>query len=280
MKAEHLRPDPLQLGAEWKALVEAEYEQTERVREWQQPDYYRPVAGHFVDDPRRSGDDLLNKLRSYCAPDATWLDVGAGGGRNALPLALLSEKVTAIEPSEAMRDALSASMREYGISNVEIVDLRWPDGSEQFTADYSLMAHVSYDIREINQFLDGLERATRRRCFAMLMDRAPSSGYTEFWPAIHGEERLLLPALREFLHLLLARGATPEVRISPRDVSHNSPDDIRRNARRRLWLSEGSAKDQQLQRLLDDVLARPHDELTEAFAIGLVSWEPKTTSAE
>lgn len=274
MIAPHLRPDPEQLGAEWKALVEAEYEQTERIREWHEQDYYQSVVAHFVEDPHRPGDGMLNTLRSYCAPEVSWLDVGAGGGRNALPLALLSKQVTAIEPSASMREALNQSAQQHGIENVEIVDARWPGGSDQIVADFSLMAHVGYDIREINLFIDGLERATRRRCFATLMSRAPSSGFTEFWPAIHGEERFLLPALSEFIHLLLARGATPQVWIYPRDVAHVAPEQIRQNARRRLWLTEGSDKDQQLQRILDERLARPYEQLIESFTVGLVSWEP------
>jgi SAM-dependent methyltransferase len=270
-----LRPDPAVLGAEWKSIVEAEYAQTERLREWQEPDYYRPVAGHFVDDPRRPGDALLNELRSYCSPDVTWLDVGAGGGRNALPLALLSKHVTAIEPSGAMREALAASASEQGIDNVEIVDRRWPAGSEQIEVDFSLMAHVGYDIREINSFIDGLERATRRRCFASLMDRAPSSGFEGLWRQVHGDERIFLPAMREFTHLLLARGATPEIRIYPRDVEPFTPEQIRQVARRRLWLTEGSAKDQLLQRILDDELATAPDSLQQPHIVSLISWEPR-----
>ncbi|HVB64298.1 MAG TPA: methyltransferase domain-containing protein [Nitrolancea sp.] len=269
-----LRPDPALLGAEWKALVEAEYAQTERLREWQESDYYRPLAGHFVDDPRRPGDALLNRLRSFCGPDVTWLDVGAGGGRNALPLALLSKQVTAIEPSAAMREALAASAIQHGVENVEIIDLRWPNGSEQIEVDFSLMSHVGYDIREINPFIDGLERATRRRCFASLMDRAPSSGFERLWPAVHGEERVVLPAMREFIHLLLARGATPDVRIYPRDVEPFTADQIRSFARRRLWLVEGSVKDQFLQRIVDDELARVPGDLQQPRIVSLISWEP------
>jgi SAM-dependent methyltransferase len=275
MMTSHLRPDPEQLGAEWKALVEAEYEQTERVREWQEQDYYQSVAQHFVDDPRREGDPLLNRLRSFCSPELSWLDIGAGGGRNALPLALLSSRVTAIDPSVSMREALGQSARQYGIENLDVINARWPDGAERVSADFSLMAHVSYDIREINPFLDALERATRRRCFAMLMSRAPSSGYTQFWPDIHGEERFLLPALPEFIHLLLARGATPDVQLYPRDVEHYEPDQIRQNARRRLWLSEGSAKDQRLQELVNEAITHSIDDFKERMVVGLVSWAPK-----
>ncbi len=254
-----LRPDSTALGAEWKALVEAEHEQTERLREWQEPDYYRPMVEHFVADPRREGDDLLNELRSYGRPDVTWLDVGAGGGRNALPLALTSKHVTAIEPSNAMREALLESAKSAGIDNVDVQELRWPDGSDRVQADYGLMAHVGYDISDINPFVDGLERATRRRCFASMMDRAPSSGFERLWQDVHGEERFLLPAMREFIHLLLARGATPDIRVYARDVRPYEPDEVRQMARRRLWLREGSDKDQQLQRLIDQELEQWHE---------------------
>ena len=271
-----LRPDPDALGAEWRDLVTAEREQTERLREWQEPDYYRPVAQHFVEDPRRPGDEMLNELRSYCSSDVTWLDVGAGGGRNALPLALLSKQVIAIEPSQAMREVLSDVARDAGIDNVEVLPLRWPEGSDKVQVDYSLMAHVGYDIVEINPFLEALERSTRKRCFASMMAHAPSSGYETLWQEVHGEPRYTLPAMREFLHLLLARGAAPDVRIYARDVAPHEPDDIRASARRRLWLTEGSEKDRKLQRLIDEELSRGTRILQRRLIVSLISWEPES----
>ncbi len=275
MKPSLLRPDPQALGAEWKTLVESEREQTERLREWQEPDYYRPVAEHFTADPRRPGDEMLNDLRSYCTPEVTWLDVGAGGGRNALPLALKSKHVIAIEPSEAMREVLSQGAQEAGIDNVELLPLRWPEGSDRINVDFSLMAHVGYDIAEINAFIDGLERATRTRCFASMMNRAPSSGYEQLWEEVHGEERIMLPAMSEFIHLLLARGASPDVHIYTRDVHQHEPDEIRRSARRRLWLAEGSEKDQKLQRILDQALQHGTRQFERRMVVALISWEPQ-----
>lgn len=269
-----LHPDPLVLGEAWRELVVSEYEQVERLREWREQDYYAPIAHHFADDPHRTDDPVLNLLREVSRPDATWLDIGAGGGRYTLPLALVSTKVIAIEPSEGMRGVLQSGMDEHGIENIEIRPLRWPEGSDQVEADFSLISHVGYDIREINAFLDGAERATRERCVMVMMDRAPSGGFTRLWEEIHEEPRYQLPGFRELVMLLMARGATPEIRLTPRSFPPLDDEHIRRDARRRLWLSEGSEKDQRLQRLLDDLLPAGADDFQYPSVIAVVSWQP------
>jgi SAM-dependent methyltransferase len=271
-----LNPDPAELGDAWRTMVEAEYEQVERLREWQDPqgDHYAPIAHHFAEDPHRTGDELLDLLRGMSRPDATWLDIGAGGGRYALPLTLVSRQVIAVEPSEGMRGVLRAGMEQHGIENIDIRAGRWPEEADDVSADLSLVAHVGYDIRDINGFTDAIEHATRERCCVVLMDRAPSSGFTWLWEQVHGEPRHQLPGMREYLHLLLARGATPEVRIVPRVLGPTTPEDIREMARRRLWLAEGSEKDRRLQALLDDVLASGADDFQFPSLIALITWTP------
>jgi SAM-dependent methyltransferase len=268
-----LKPDPIELGNAWREQVEAEYEQVERVREWHESDYYAPVAHHFADDPRRTDDELLNELLALSNPDATWLDIGAGGGRYALPLALNSKQVIAVEPSEGMLGVLRGQMAEHGIDNIKIHQFRWPEGSNELQADFTLASHVGYDIRDINGFIDGMERATRVRCCMTLMDRAPSGGFVRIWEQIHGEYRHQLPSAPEFLHLLLARGAMPEVRLIRREMRPMGDADILDSARRRLWLSEGSEKDQRLQRLLAEV-PDGIDDFQLPRMVALITWEP------
>ncbi|HUG16124.1 MAG TPA: methyltransferase domain-containing protein [Thermomicrobiales bacterium] len=269
-----LNPDPDELAVAWRALVEAEYEQVERLREWRNTDYYAPVAHHFAADPHRSDDPLLEHLKSVSRPDATWLDIGAGGGRFALPLALVSERVIAVEPSEGMRNVLRSGMAEHGIVNIDVLDLRWPDGADTAQSDFSLAAHVGYDIRDIGGFLDAMERSTRERCFAMMMDRAPSGGFVRLWEEVHGEHRYQLPGMREFVQLLLARGATPEIQLGQRQNHAMTEEDVRSGARRRLWLEEGSEKDRRLQALLDERLVSGTDDFQLPRVVALAAWEP------
>jgi hypothetical protein len=73
----------------------------------------------------------------------------------------------------------------------------------------------------------------------------------------------------------MARGATPEVRIFAHGGEPFTPEHFREAARRRLWLSEGSAKYQQLQQILDEQLATSPQMLHTPHVVGMVSWEPQ-----
>jgi hypothetical protein len=177
---------PRRLEEAWAARVRANREQAERLREIPVGDFYAPVSALFVADPRRTGEPALEVLQAMAGPDETWLDIGAGAGRYALPLALAVKGVIAVEPSAGMRQALRTGLAEHGISNVRIVPAVWPDALEQLgplpVADVALIAHVGYDIEDIGPFLDGMEAATSDRCIAVLTDRSPASVADPFSP--------------------------------------------------------------------------------------------------
>ena len=56
-----------------------------------------------------------------------------------------------------------------------------------------------------------MEAAARRLCVAVLMERQPSSIADVCWPPVHGEARVALPALPEFVELLRAMGRDPAI---------------------------------------------------------------------
>src|SRR5207302_5522139 len=82
-----LRPSQAQALEAWAARVRANREQVDQFREANPSDFYAPVAGMFRADPRRRDEPTLEALRSILQPGDTLLDIGAGGGRYALPLA-------------------------------------------------------------------------------------------------------------------------------------------------------------------------------------------------
>ena len=90
-----LRPSAQEALEAWAQRVRANRDQAERVREApERPDFYAPVASAFRADPRRTDEPALDILRGLVHREDTWLDIGAGGGRYALPVALLARPAT------------------------------------------------------------------------------------------------------------------------------------------------------------------------------------------
>lgn len=269
----------------WAARVRANREQVERVREAPDgPDFYATVSAVFRDDPDRTDDPVLDALRAHARAGDAWLDIGAGAGRYALPLARAVREVIALDPSPGMLGALRDGMAEHGIDNVRPVEGRWPEALAALgsppVADVSLIAHVGYDVEAIGPFLEAMERATRRRCVAVLMERSPAALAEAFWPPVHGESRVALPALPAFVDLLAARGREPQVEIlEARRRTWADRDEALRYLRRQTWVEPGSAKDDRLVALLDQAVVATVDgtiELANAapLSVGLVAWPP------
>jgi CTP:molybdopterin cytidylyltransferase MocA/SAM-dependent methyltransferase len=272
----------------WAARVRGNREQVDRVREAPDgQDFYASVSSIFREDPNRTGDPVLGALRGHARPGDTWLDIGAGAGRYALPIAQVVRRVIAVDPSTSMLGALRESMAEHDIANVEVFDGRWPAIVDENAAlaselpvDVSLIAHVGYDVEAIGPFLDAMERATRRECVALLMERSPASLAEPFWPPIHGEARIALPALPAFVDLLRARGREPTV-VTVESARRHWPSrgDLEAFVRRQTWVAPGSAKDRKMQELIDRWLVTNDDgtvdlSIAEPLMVGLVSWPP------
>lgn len=274
-----LRPDAAGALEAWRRRVSANREQAERLREGSPPrDFYAAVASDFRANPRRTDEPALELLRALVQPGETWLDIGAGGGRYALPLALLAKRVIAVEPSEGMRGVLQTGMAEHEISNIELIAERWPMPNAP-TADVALMAHIGYDLEEIGPFLDALEASARRLCVAVLVTPSPPFPAEPFWPPIHGEARVSLPGLTEFLHLLLARGRLFELRLCARDpLAHADRDGPLRWLYQQLFVAPDTTKGQRLAALAREAITSRNGRWALSWSpvpVGIVSWRPR-----
>ena len=274
----------------WSRRVVANRDQVERIREVPDgADFYAPVRSLFRADPTRTDDPVLARLLELIQPGDRWLDVGAGAGRFALPLARALEpsggEVVALDASPSMLAGLRELAEEHGIRNVRPVEGRWPPeaGSghsvEAFSADVALIAHVGYDVEAIGPFLDALEAAAGRRCVAVMMEHVPASAADPFWPAVHGEDRETLPALPEFVELLTSRGRTVEVtHLPPEARRFESRAAIEGFARRQLWIDPAGPKEARFQAALETLAGRADGGWAirgrPANAIGVVSWRP------
>jgi SAM-dependent methyltransferase len=272
-----LRPTADEALQAWAARVRANREQVEQFREATPRDFYAPIAGMFRADPRRSDDPALTALLSLVEPSDTVLDIGAGGGRYALPLALDCREVIAVDPSETMRRLLNEAMSEHDIRNIRVIDGRWPECAG-VQGDVALISHLGYDVEAIGPFLDAMDASARRLCVAILLSQPPPTEADRFWPLVHGVERAALPSLPEFLTLLTARGRLFEVRLVERSPqTYVSPEHAFAFLRQQLWTSEGSARDQALERLARERLTQRDGRYALNWApvpMGIVTWTP------
>lgn len=283
-RADHVRL----LTSTWGARVRANREQVDRVREVPDgSDFYAPVTGLFRADPTRTDEPALDALLSNVRAGETWLDIGAGAGRYALPLARAlapsGGRVIAVEPSSGMLGGLREIAVAHGVDNVDVVEARWPPphvDSARFEADVSLIAHVGYDIEAIGPFVAAMEGATRRACVAILMERQPSSIADVCWPSVWDESRVSLPALPEFVELLRAMGRDVEVvRISREPRRFESREALVEFLRRQLWLADGSSADRRFRGALDGVIESLDDGMfgirgQRPLPIGIATWTP------
>jgi CTP:molybdopterin cytidylyltransferase MocA/SAM-dependent methyltransferase len=275
------------IEASWAARVRANREQVDRIREVPDgQDFYAPVRSLFRADPTRTDDPLVAALLALVRPGDTWLDVGAGAGRFALPIARALDpsggSVVALDVSPSMLEALEEIAEDHAIENVRTVELRWPPdrSARDFGADVGLIAHVGYDVEEIGPFLDALEAASRRLCVALLMERVPASAADPFWPPVHGEERVALPALPDAVELLTARGRNPtETRIPIEPRRFESREELEGFVRRQLWIAPDGTKERRFQAALDDLAEQTADGWTlkgrTATNVGVVTWRPR-----
>lgn len=276
------------IAADWADRVRANADQVAQVRATpDEADFYAPVTRMFVVDPGRRDDPVLDALLALARPAETWLDIGAGAGRYALPIAAVASGVIALDPSSSMLEALRNGAARAGIGNVRAVEGRWPPEADTRAelgpdpvADVSLLAHVGYDVELIVPFLDAMEAAARRLCVAVMMAESPAAIAAPFWPLVHGRERIALPALPEFLELLEARGVRPEVSIVASERRRwQDRDELRAFLRRQLWTSPGSEADQRLDAAITDLTESTSDggiQLagTPSRDIGVVRWSP------
>src|SRR5215471_9734425 len=266
----------------WKQRVTAHREQSHRMRSalgMTGQDRWEPFSSFFKADPRRTDDMEVNRLAQEVTPVTTLLDVGAGAGRFALPLALCCKQVTAVEPSPSMSETLRHLAAEAGIDNVTLVASPW-DEAEVEPADVVLSAHVIYSIEDIGPFVLKLAAHARQRVCMPTFMRPPRARYNAFWPWVHGEVKQELPGAAELMQVLWELGIYPNLEMDAPIPFRPFTDwqqalDI---LRPRLCVTPHTEQDARLQQAMRELLmATPEGYVlkdAEPGHLALISWRP------
>ena len=266
----------------WRELVETEHAQSDLKRGEIPPpqDHWRPFAQNFRADPHRTDDPLVNRLLQEVEPQHTVMDVGAGGGRLALPLALRCAKMVAVEPSSSMCQVLREQATDSGVDNVSLVEAQWEEAQVE-AVDIILCAHVLYVVAGIEHFVRKMEANAREKVLIVLFQSPPQSQIYPLWQMVHGEERIPLPSLPQFREVLEQLGVDANVEMLEQLPQRGFED--REQAldqlTDRLYQAPGSSQLAKLEQILPDILQETDSGFivkgSQPLQPALVSWRPQ-----
>jgi SAM-dependent methyltransferase len=213
-------PPAIDYVERWRRTVAARREQHDAVcaADGRTTDDYwaRRAEGYrkFVQQSWEGRDPFIESILRHLRPEDTVLDVGAGTGRHAIPLARDAERVLAVEPSAAMLRFLREDADAEGLGNVDVIEGAWPDiAGDVPEADIVISAHVLYPIEDVVPFLEALDAHARRFCFLNLMAQQPWFDRIGLWEAVHGEDRLPQPTYIDAVNVLHQLGCYANVEV-------------------------------------------------------------------
>ena len=269
------------IAEQWRRMVEAEHAQSDRVRErgGTPSDSWIPYAGRFRPS-LDSTDPLVARLLREIEPRHSVLDVGAGGGRIALPLSLHCRRVVAVEPSPSMGAVLLEEAARLGRDNLSLVESTWEEAQVE-PADVALCVQALYTVRDVQEFIRKLEAHARERVIVALGECPPYTQSNPLWPPVHGEARLELPSFRELMRVLWEMGVNADLEMLPQQEPRGfeSRESALEQTRPRLFVEPGGEGERRLTRALDAALEEREDGRfrirgAPVFRPALVSWRP------
>lgn len=174
---------------------------------------WRRMARRLDAGEATQSDPLLAFLLQGLGPAMTVLDIGAGIGRWALPMARVARQVTAVEPLAGMREILRERAAAQGIGNLSLVEAAWME-AEVAPHDLVVAAHATYATPDLLAFVGKMGACARRRCALALRLPAHDGIIGELCLGLNGVWHDS-PNFIVGYNLLLSAGYAPHVLMEP-----------------------------------------------------------------
>jgi 2-polyprenyl-3-methyl-5-hydroxy-6-metoxy-1,4-benzoquinol methylase len=165
------------------------------------------------------GRKAVEAVREIISPDFEVLDIGAGPGTLAIPLAEKVRKVTVVEPSKEMIKYLMKDAEEEGVKNIEVIDKNWQEVSDSDISrgfDIVACSHLLWQFKDVDEQLKRMEAASRKYCCVVHPAGSRDTIIKHLWTEIIGREYRgeLDPDLDDLLFVMLRqRGILVNVKV-------------------------------------------------------------------
>ena len=150
------------------------------------------------------------------------LDIGAGPGTLAIPLAPLVREITAVEPGKGMVDLLYEEMEREGINNITCVQKRWEDvdPTRDLAAPYDIvLSSLALTMEDLQASLRKMDVVSSQYVYIYWFADPPfwERMYIDLWPDLHGETYHPGPKADCLFNLLYQMGILANVEMLPLD---------------------------------------------------------------
>lgn len=181
---------------DWNEIWKARQNRHESSQHFDDPSHNwdKPENAKRYDSSSRSEYDV--RVRTTLAglplaPSMRVLDIGAGPGTLALPLAPLVKEVTAVEPAKGMVNVLKKHIRANHIKNITCVQKRWEDISlkKDLAGPYDLViSSLSLTMHDMRAALKKMDSASSGSVYLYWFVDPPfwERMYVDLWEPLHG----------------------------------------------------------------------------------------------
>ncbi|MEM3845154.1 MAG: class I SAM-dependent methyltransferase [Candidatus Parvarchaeota archaeon] len=230
----------------------------------------------FAREKDPTGTPLYNTVMNHLGADRTVIDIGAGVGRFAIPMARAGLKVAAVEPSDEMCKRLFDSIEKEDLkSRIDVIQSEWPV-KEDLHADVTFASLVIQFSNEPLKFIRAMEKSAKNRCILSVHVDQPLPFLKDIWPIFRPADTV--PSMLTFSDLyplMLNEGIIADVTI----ITENRPPLPMKEPYRFVpMLSELlmiNDKPSEMQRLSGILIAkRKQVQQMNMIRTALISWHP------